>query len=63
MQTLFTALVPITIGLVTIILLVGLFNMMRGGSSSTSQRMMRARVVAQFAAIIVIMATLWITGR
>jgi len=37
--------------------------MMRGGSASTSQKMMRARVVAQFAAIIIIMATLWLTGR
>lgn len=60
MQSLAQALVPIAVGVVAIVLLLGLWNMMRGGSSSASQNLMRARVIAQFAAIIVVMAVLWI---
>ena len=63
MDTFFQALVPIAVAVVAIILLLGLWNMMRGGSASTSQNMMRARVVAQFIAIVVIMAALWFMGR
>ena len=63
MQTILPALVPIAVIAVAVILLIGLWNMMRGGSPSTSQNMMRARVVAQFVAVILIMATLWIVGR
>ena len=55
-------LVPIAVLAVAAILLLGLWNMMRGGSSNTSQNLMRARVIAQFAAIVVIMAALWITA-
>jgi hypothetical protein len=52
-------LVPIAVGIVLVILLFGLWNMMRGGSPSRSQNLMRARVVALFVAIIVAMAALW----
>jgi hypothetical protein len=52
--------VPIAIGAVAFVLLLGLINMMRGGSPNTSQRLMRMRVLLQFVAIIVIMATIWI---
>jgi hypothetical protein len=52
--------VPIAIGAVAVVLLLGLLNMMRGGSPNTSQKLMRWRVLLQFAAIIVIMATIWI---
>jgi hypothetical protein len=52
--------VPIAIGAVAVVLLLGLLNMMRGGSPNTSQRLMRMRVLLQFVAIVVIMATIWI---
>ena len=55
--------VPIAIAAVAIVLLLGLINMMRGGSPNTSQKLMRMRVLLQFVAIIVIMATVWIMGR
>ena len=55
--------VPIAIGAVAIVLLLGLFNMMRGGSPNTSQKLMRLRVLLQFVAIVVIMATIWAMGR
>ena len=37
--------VPITVGTVALVLLLGLINMMRGGSPWTSQELMRLRVV------------------
>ncbi len=52
--------VPIAIGAVAIVLVLGLINMMRGGSPNTSQKLMRLRVLLQFVAIIVIMATIWL---
>jgi hypothetical protein len=56
-------LVPLAIGAVALVLVLGLANMMRGGSPNTSQRLMRLRVLLQFVAIIVIMATIWLMGR
>lgn len=56
-------LVPAAIVAVAIVLLLGLINMMRGGSPNSSQKLMRLRVLFQFVAIIVIMATIWVLGR
>ena len=55
--------VPIAIGAVAIVLLLGLINMMRGGSPNTSQKLMRLRVLLQFVAIVIIMVTIWAMGR
>jgi hypothetical protein len=55
--------VPAAIGAVAVVLLLGLINMMRGGSPNRSQRLMRMRVLLQFVAIVVIMATIWFMGR
>jgi hypothetical protein len=56
-------LVPTAIVAVAIVLLLGLVNMMRGGSPNRSQQLMRLRVLLQFVAIIVIMVTIWAMGR
>jgi len=56
-------LVPIALGAVAIVLLLGLANMLRGGSPNTSQKLMRWRVLLQFIALIVIMLTIWAMGR
>ena len=56
-------LVPIAIGAVAVVLLLGLVNMMRGGSPNISQKLMRLRVLLQFIAIIIIMATIWAMAR
>ena len=58
-----TYVVPLAIGVVAIVLVLGLVNMMRGGSPNTSQRLMRLRVLLQFVAIVVIMITIWAFGR
>jgi hypothetical protein len=52
-------LVLVAIGAVGVVLALGLFNMMRGGSPSRSQQLMRWRVLLQFAAIVVIMGVVW----
>ncbi len=44
---------------VALVLLLGLVNMMRGGSANTSQRLMRLRVLLQFLAIVLIMGVVW----
>jgi hypothetical protein len=55
--------VPVAIGAVAIVLVLGLANMLRGGSPHLSQKLMRMRVVLQLVAIVVIMATIWMMGR
>lgn len=62
-STLSTYLVPLAIGAVAIVLILGLGNMMRGGSPNTSQKLMRLRVLLQFVAIVVIMVTVWAMSR
>jgi len=56
-------LVPIAIGAVAIVLVLGLANMLRGGSPNTSQRLMRWRVGLQFVAVVIIMVTIWFMQR
>jgi hypothetical protein len=62
-STLSTYAVPIAVGAVALVLVLGLLNMMRGGSPDTSQRLMRLRVLLQFVAVVVIMLTIWAMGR
>ena len=56
-------LVPFAVGAVALVLLLGLWNMLRGGSPNTSQRLMRLRVLLQFGAIIVMMAAIYFMRR
>ncbi len=58
-----TILLPVALGAVALVLLLGLVNMMRGGSPNTSQKLMRLRVLLQFVAIVVVMLALWAMGR
>lgn len=53
----------IAVAAVLIVLLAGLWNMMKGGSPNRSQTLMRWRVILQFAAIIVLMLALWLSQR
>ena len=63
MGTFVAFLLPVAMAAVALVLFAGLANMMRGGSPNTSQRLMRARVVLQFAAIVLMMTVLYITAR
>lgn len=53
------AVVGVAVGAVTLVLLLGLYNMLRGGSPNRSQQLMRLRVLLQFGAILIIMAVIW----
>jgi len=55
-------LVPVAVAAVFVVLVFGLWNMMRGGSANTSQKLMRWRVILQFAAVCLIMVAIWFTG-
>ncbi|HRK19594.1 MAG TPA: twin transmembrane helix small protein [Hyphomicrobiaceae bacterium] len=56
----FQYLVPASIGAVFVVLLLGLWNMLRGGSANLSQKLMRWRVGLQFVAIVVIMVAIYL---
>jgi Hypoxia induced protein conserved region len=59
MNSIVDALVPVAVVAVAIVLLLGLANMLRGGSPTRSQPLMRARVLLQFLAIVTIMGVIW----
>jgi hypothetical protein len=58
-----TIVVPIALIAVAIVLALGLWNMMKGGSGNTSQKLMRLRVLLQGIAIALVMITLWMLGK
>jgi hypothetical protein len=55
------AFVVVAVGVVFVVLLLGLYTLMKGGavSASWSNKLMRIRVVAQFVAILIILAVLY----
>lgn len=57
------ALIPLALGAVVVVLLLGFLNFARGGSPQLSQRLMRWRVLLQFVALVVIMLTIWAMRR
>ncbi|MDF1848310.1 MAG: twin transmembrane helix small protein [Parvibaculaceae bacterium] len=62
-ETFFNFLIPISLVAVVLVLLAGLWNMMRGGSAGRSQTLMRWRVGLQFVAIIIVMTAFYITSN
>lgn len=60
MSQLINALPVIAVAAVFVVLCLGLWNMMRGGSANRSQTLMRWRVGLQFVAIILLVLVLWI---
>ncbi|MAN63872.1 MAG: hypothetical protein CMI60_18210 [Parvibaculum sp.] len=59
----FNFLIPISLVAVVLVLLAGLWNMMRGGSAGRSQTLMRWRIGLQFVAIVVVMTAFYITSN
>ncbi len=59
MDVLFRNLIPFALAGVAIVLMLGLWNMLRGGSPNRSQMLMRWRVMLQFVAICVVMAAIY----
>jgi len=62
MSTFTTVLTLIVMGLVVLVLIRGLFNMMKGSDPNKSNKLMQLRILLQAIAIVLIMLTLWITG-
>ena len=52
----------IVMAAVVLVLIRGLWNMLKGGSGTTSNKLMQARVILQAVAVALIMLTLWLTG-
>ncbi|MFN0264866.1 twin transmembrane helix small protein [Tepidamorphus sp. 3E244] len=59
MNVLSDIVLPVALVAVALVLLAGLWNMMRGGSANRSQSLMRWRVGLQFVAIVIAMAALY----
>jgi hypothetical protein len=59
MSTVFNIFAIVVMVAVVIVLIRGLLNMMRGGSGSTSNRLMQTRVLLQAIALVFIMLALW----
>ena len=52
--------IALALAAVFIVLMMGLFNMMRGGSPNRSQNLMRWRVGLQFLAIVIVLGVMWL---
>jgi hypothetical protein len=61
--TLVSYAIPIALTAVATVLLLGLWDLVSGRSLNTSQRVMRWRVVLQFIAICLVMATLYLSAK
>lgn len=57
-----TVLALIVMGLVVIVLIRGLFTMLKGQDANRSNKLMQLRLLLQAIAIALIMLTLWLTG-
>ena len=55
-------LILLAIVAVAIVLGLGLWNMLKGGSPSRAQQLMRLRVLLQFGAVVLIMGVVWWRG-
>ncbi|MCW5720897.1 MAG: twin transmembrane helix small protein [Devosia sp.] len=62
MQTLLNIGIALALLFVTIVLGMGLWNMMKAGPGNTSQRLMRLRVIGQGVALLLLMAALFFFG-
>lgn len=62
MELLVNIVLILAVGAVAVILGMGLYNMFRGGSANTSQKLMRARVIMQAIAVALLMAALYFFG-
>ncbi|HYH71427.1 MAG TPA: twin transmembrane helix small protein [Methyloceanibacter sp.] len=63
MEELLKYAVPVALAAVAIVLVLGLWNMMRSGSPNRSQTLMRWRVILQFVALILVMAAIYLGGK
>lgn len=63
MEDLLRWILPFALAAVVIVLVFGLFNMLRGGNPNLSQKLMRARVILQLVALLIVMAVVYLAGQ
>ncbi len=63
MEAILRSLIPFALAAVVVVLLLGLWNMLRGGNPNLSQKLMRARVLLQFIALIIVMTVIYLAGK
>jgi hypothetical protein len=63
MATAFNIIAVVFMFAVVVVLIRGLMNMMRGGSGNTSNKLMQARIILQFVALVFLLLAVYITGR
>ena len=63
MEYVVRSLIPFALAAVALVLVFGMWNMVRGGSPNLSQTLMRWRVILQFIALCLVMAAIWLAGR
>jgi hypothetical protein len=61
MTTALLSLTSLAVAVVYFVLLAGLWNMIRGASANTSQKLMRWRVALQFLAILILMLAIFLS--
>jgi hypothetical protein len=61
MTTALLSLTSLAVAVVFAVLLAGLWNMSRGASANTSQKLMRWRVALQFLAILILMLAIFLS--
>ena len=62
-QTIINIVIILAVGAVAMILFMGLWNMFKGQDQNRSQMLMRARVIAQAIALVVLLGALYFFGR
>ena len=55
--------IPFALAAVVLVLLLGLWNMLRGGDPNLSQTLMLWRVILQFVALCIVMAAIYLAGK
>ncbi|MCG8271452.1 twin transmembrane helix small protein [Aquamicrobium sp. NLF2-7] len=63
MATAFNIIAVVFMFAVVVVLIRGLMNMMRGGSGNTSNKLMQARIILQFVALVFLLLAVYIAGR
>ena len=62
MQTALNLAIALALIFVVVVLGMGLWNMLKGGSGNTSQRLMRLRVIGQAVALVLLLGALFFFG-
>ncbi|WP_310621917.1 twin transmembrane helix small protein [Flexibacterium corallicola] len=62
MSGVLSTLIPVALLALALVLALGLWNMMRGGSTDRSQKLMRWRILIQFVVILLVMASVYLAS-